>query len=176
MLIRNEKGFTLIELLIVIAVIGVLVAALLLAINPLEQLARGRDAGRLSAVNQLGRSIQAYYTSQANTYPAVGTTWATALQTAGEIKVIPVNPAGGTTYVTGCGSSATLAQNGYCYNNNAVDAIVYTRAESGSSRTKGGCVSPNEVWIVWSSADGKTGLTCTANTTTDPAIGVTGLK
>src|SRR5260221_6470647 len=66
-----NEGFTLIELIIVIGVLGVLAAALLVAIDPLEQLARGRDAGRLSSVTQLGRAMQSYIAAQ-NTgiYPA----------------------------------------------------------------------------------------------------------
>jgi len=57
-------GFTLIELLVVIAILGVLAGAILVAINPLEQLARGRDAGRKSTVDELGHATQAYYTAQ----------------------------------------------------------------------------------------------------------------
>src|ERR1700704_6424972 len=75
MYLYHEEGFTLIELLIVIGVLGVLAAALLVALNPLEQLARGRDAGRLSSVNQLGRAMQNYVTQQGtNVYPVSGTT------------------------------------------------------------------------------------------------------
>jgi prepilin-type N-terminal cleavage/methylation domain-containing protein len=42
-------GFTLIELLIVIAILGVLAVVVLVAINPIEQLARTRDGGRLTS-------------------------------------------------------------------------------------------------------------------------------
>ncbi|HVZ11492.1 MAG TPA: prepilin-type N-terminal cleavage/methylation domain-containing protein, partial [Patescibacteria group bacterium] len=48
-----SRGFTLIELLVVIAVIGVLAAIVLLAVNPTEQLARGRDANRISSIEGL---------------------------------------------------------------------------------------------------------------------------
>ena len=61
-ILRNfsSKGFTLIELLIVIAILGVLAAGSLVAIDPVEQLARARDSGRKSAVTQMGRALQAY--------------------------------------------------------------------------------------------------------------------
>lgn len=173
--LRLLRGFTLIELLVVIAILGILASAVLVAINPLEQLARGRDAGRKTTVQQLGNSVQSYYTSQGAVYPTVGLTWMSTVQTAGELKTLPSNPSG-TGYSTGCNSSATLDQNGYCYNSNTTDAVVFTRAESKSSTTSAGC-NPNTqtTWIVWSSADGKTGLAC-VNNGSDPAIGITGLK
>ena len=54
------KGFTLIELLIVIAILGVLAVVVLVAINPVQQLARTRDAGRKSSVAQIGHAVAAY--------------------------------------------------------------------------------------------------------------------
>ncbi|NIT03538.1 prepilin-type N-terminal cleavage/methylation domain-containing protein, partial [Candidatus Saccharibacteria bacterium] len=47
------RGFTMIELLIVIAVIGILAIAVLAAINPIEQINRGRDTGSRSDAEQL---------------------------------------------------------------------------------------------------------------------------
>ncbi|HZE86961.1 MAG TPA: type II secretion system protein, partial [Methylomirabilota bacterium] len=149
-------GFTLIELLVVIAILGVLAGAILVAINPLEQLARGRDAGRKSTVDELGHATQAYYTAQNATYPVQGITWMTTIQTAGELKVLPSNPTA-SGYITGC-NTANVAQNGYCYQTNATDGIVYGRAESKSSLTSAGCTGTQVAWVVWSSADGRTGL------------------
>ncbi len=65
---RCPKGFTLVELLVVIAIIGILAAVVLVAVNPLEQLARGRDAGKLATVAGLGKAAQSYYTSQGGPY------------------------------------------------------------------------------------------------------------
>ena len=169
---KSQGGFTLIELLVVIAILGVLAAAVLVAINPLEQLARGRDAGRKSTVNQLGHAVEAYSTSQFD-FPTQVPAWIDTLVTAGELKLAPDNPTA-TGYSTGC-NTANVAQNGICYQTNGTDGIVYVRAESASSNTAAGCTAGQQAWIVWSSADGRTGLTCTSSSS-DPSVGVTGLK
>lgn len=64
---KRYSGFTLIELLIVIALIGILAVALLSAINPLEQLRKGRDSARkadsaelLNAIERFNASYQCY--------------------------------------------------------------------------------------------------------------------
>jgi len=62
--IKNYAGFTMIELLIVIAVLGVLAVAVLSAINPIEQINRGRDTGSRSDSEQLLSAIDRYYTTQ----------------------------------------------------------------------------------------------------------------
>jgi prepilin-type N-terminal cleavage/methylation domain-containing protein len=184
---KKNVGFTLIELLVVIAILGVLAGAVLIAINPLEQLARGRDAGRRTTIQQIGSAVQAYYTNQGAVYPTQGTLWlttgtaggTTGLTSAGELKITPSNPTA-TSYTTGC-FTLNVAQNGYCYLTDltdltdSTDAVVYARAEGKSSATNAGCTGTQVTWIVWSSAEGKSGLVCTA-ANTDPAVGVTGLK
>lgn len=60
---RLQKGFTMIELLIVIAVLGILAVAVLAAINPIEQINRGRDTGSRSDAEQLIGAIDRYYTA-----------------------------------------------------------------------------------------------------------------
>ncbi len=55
---RNKKGFTLIELLIVIAIIGILSAALLPAV--LNAPARGRDAARQGNMNSIVAALETY--------------------------------------------------------------------------------------------------------------------
>ncbi len=62
------KGFTMIELLIVIAVLGVLATAVLSAINPIEQINRGRDTGSRSDAEQLLSAFSRYFTTQ-EVYP-----------------------------------------------------------------------------------------------------------
>lgn len=50
---REAAGFTMIELLIVISILGILAVAVLSAINPVEQINRGRDTGSRSDAEQL---------------------------------------------------------------------------------------------------------------------------
>ena len=87
----------------------------------------------------------------------------TGLVAAGELKSTPsdVTPA--------CGNAA-VAQNGYCFENDGVDAIVYVPAESASEKTRAGCSSSQTAWIVWSSEQGKTGSTCTTSDISYPLV------
>ncbi len=169
-MLRNfsSKGFTLIELLIVIAILGVLAAGILVAIDPVEQLARARDSSRKSSVSQLGRALQAYYTSN-SAYPAVGN-WESTLTASGEIKVFPSNP--GTP--TGPACTGGRLPNNFCYKiNSTPDIVVYTHMESKTEKNKGTCAGSDlNTWYVYSSADGKSGLLCQP---AEPAAGVTGL-
>jgi prepilin-type N-terminal cleavage/methylation domain-containing protein len=60
---NKTKGFTLIELLIVIAVLGILIVAILSAIDPLEQIRKARDAGRKSDAAELLSAYERYYST-----------------------------------------------------------------------------------------------------------------
>lgn len=53
-------GFTMIELLIVIAILGILAVAVLAAINPVEQINRGRDTQSKSDAEQLISAIDRF--------------------------------------------------------------------------------------------------------------------
>lgn len=167
---KKTSGFTLVELLIVIAVIGVLAAVILVVINPLQQLARSRDAGRTSSVSQLGNAAQRMFTAT-GAYPTVpgsgAGTFMTQLQTAGEIQNTLTNP---NYAVAPTSCTGVNLQNNFCYNSSATQAIVYAPAEATANTSL--CAAGNGVWIVWSSAAGRTGIVCTTNASTLPALGV----
>jgi len=57
---RSRAGFTMIELLIVITILGILATAVLSAINPIEQINRGRDTGTRSDAEQLLSAMERY--------------------------------------------------------------------------------------------------------------------
>lgn len=59
--VKSQMAFTMIELLIVIAILGILAVAVLAAINPVEQINRGRDTGSRSDAEQLLSAIDRFY-------------------------------------------------------------------------------------------------------------------
>lgn len=74
-----QAGFTMIELLVVIAVIGVLSVAVLSAINPIEQINKGRDTRARSDAAQLINAVDRYFAIKEE-YPwntDNGDTWTT---------------------------------------------------------------------------------------------------
>jgi len=163
----SSSAFTLIELLIVIAVLGVLAAVVLIGIDPLEQLARGRDSGRKTSVSGIGRAIQTYYTA-VGVYP-VELGYNTTLVNSGELKPFPPVPGGNPPALSCSGGTAV---NGFCYKSNGIEYVVYSKLESKVERNKGTCANsaPN-TWYVFSSAAGRAGVVCQAG---EPAEGFNG--
>ena len=68
---RKSLGFTLIELLIVIAIMGILAAAILVAINPGKRMAQARDAQRKQDIAAISNALAGYHTLIYN-YPREG--------------------------------------------------------------------------------------------------------
>ncbi len=170
-----SQGFTLIELLVVLGVLSVLAAVLLVLVDPVEQLARADDTGRKSSITQLGRSLQGYYTQNGAAWPAANT-WRTSL-TNSELRLFPSNPSGitfATADCTGIVTNPGNLENNFCYRTDTTDAVVYTKMESKTeiNKANAGAACATITWYVWSSAEGKSGLLCSAN---PPSIGVTGL-
>jgi prepilin-type N-terminal cleavage/methylation domain-containing protein len=166
------RGFTLIELLIVIAVLGVLAAVVLVAVNPIEQLARGRDSGRKTTIGTIGRALQGYYTSHNGQLPAESATWIGSLVTAGELKTVPNAVAYSVTGTSACTAPAAAVQNGYCYDAAASDFIIFTRMESGSEDSKCPVAADNAYFIYQSnSSQTQSGVWCGS---AEPGVGAVG--
>lgn len=161
----RQRGFTLIELLVVMAVLGVLITIVIVAINPFEQLAKARDTGRLSSVRQIGDALLNYAASNNSTYPTANGNWMTTLTTAGELSAAPAQVA----YGAGVAACGTLAINGtWCYKVNAAGTIItYARLESKAQNAK--CAGAAVAWAVYSSADGKAGVVCNNGEPNAPA-------
>src|SRR3989338_1805229 len=64
------KGFTLIELLVVMAILAVLIAGTVLALNPAKRLKQGNDSKIQSDIGQVGLALKAYSTDNSY-YPAL---------------------------------------------------------------------------------------------------------
>lgn len=85
----TRHGFTLIELLIVIAIIGILAAAVLVAIDPAKRTNQARDSARKNDIGSLAVELQAYYTTPgAGEYPLS----LNELTSSGGLKQVPTDP------------------------------------------------------------------------------------
>ena len=170
--INLKKGFTLVELLIVIAILGTLAVVVLIALNPVQQLARTRDAGRQSTVTQLGHAMEAWATVHGGVYPSTSGTaplncanggWIqNCLVLGGEIQTVPSAVA----YSSGTGGNCTTSgtgnvQNGFCYEVAGGNALIFAQAEALSNRNR--CTGANIAYFVYSSADGRGGIICSGN-------------
>ena len=94
--LTRTRGFTLIELLIVIAILGILAAAVLVAIDPGKRTRQANDAKRKNDIGSLATELQGYYTSPgAGVYPAS----LEVLTAQGYLKTMPLDPTANTPYV-----------------------------------------------------------------------------
>jgi prepilin-type N-terminal cleavage/methylation domain-containing protein len=103
-----DKGFTLIELLVTIAIIAVIAAAVLVAIDPVDKIASANDSRAQADIGQIATALTTFYVNKSS-YP-VGTTYPTDLATmtgTGDLTKIPVAPS---TYTYGYSGTATTAR------------------------------------------------------------------
>lgn len=117
-----QKAFTLIELIVVIAILGILAAAVLVAINPAQKIAQSKDAKVNSDIGQVSNALQAFFTDTGavatSVYPSTAnfttdiTTGGTLL-TKGEISNVPTAPSGAYAYLA-CNSTSGANGNTAC--------------------------------------------------------------
>jgi prepilin-type N-terminal cleavage/methylation domain-containing protein len=88
------RGFTLIELLIVIAILGILAAATLAILDPIDKINAGNDSKVQSDITNMAKAAEAFAASNNGIYPI-------ALQdmvTSGDMRSMPTAPGGYTPY------------------------------------------------------------------------------
>ena len=107
---KKTRGFTLIELLVVIGVLTILLAIVLVAINPARQFSQANDTQRRSDVSAILNAIHQYGADNKGTLPTgITTTVKTITSTVGATNVdlctalvakyladIPIDPTTGT--------------------------------------------------------------------------------
>jgi len=90
-MLKRYKGFTLIELLVVIGILGILLAIVLIAINPARQFAQADNTKRTSDANTILNAIHQYYADNRGILPP-GMPARSDTEPAIEIKKDPINP------------------------------------------------------------------------------------
>ncbi|HLC99846.1 MAG TPA: type II secretion system protein, partial [Patescibacteria group bacterium] len=68
--LQSKRGFTLVELLVVIAVIAILFAVILLALNPAQRFKDSRNARRLTDVRSIVDAVATYTADKKGALPA----------------------------------------------------------------------------------------------------------
>lgn len=160
--LEKNRGFTLIELLVVIGILSVLFAALIIAINPIEQLAKAKDAGKKSSISQIGRAILNFKTSNDGNFPNE-TTWDQDLISRNEISVLPKNPSDD----SGCNKNLKPGpQTGWCYqvyldnSTNTNHGLLYAQLDSRNDQMKCNINIGETAYYVWASINGGSGIYC----------------
>lgn len=142
---RKLKGFTLIELLIVIAILGILAAAVLIAINPTKRQNQAKDSNIKSDIGSIATALQAYYTAPgAGQYPTLAQ-GLNQLVVNQDLNSIPTPP-------TGAGAAYTYAVAPLGCDNTAGNACTAATISAPMFDTSGGAAG--DLWC-WRSATGK---------------------
>ncbi len=120
---RNpQKGFTLIELLVVLGILGILAAALLATINPVEQLKKAQDTSLKNIAAQfVSASVRYYSVHNALPWHAVANGGANCYTGGNTLATVPLSSL--TTCITTLISDGELKQS-YLNANNLNSAIV----------------------------------------------------
>lgn len=147
-----KKGFTLIELLVVIGILGILLAIVLIAINPSRQFAQANNTKRNSDVTTILNAIHQYAADNKGVLPAnMPAKGAAAVQiekTGGAdicasvsptyVSLLPVDPiVNNGTAISDCTTSYTT---GYNVQVDANGRVTISAPNTDTSVTQGGAV------------------------------------
>ncbi len=132
-----KKGFTLVELLVVIAIVGVLAAAILVAINPAERIAEARDSQTKQDIGSIATGLTTYFTRN-SLYPTSLTDLALPV---GDLKTIPIAPVDGPEE----GGTVRTYDTPYSTNGTATEASIFWQMTALSNGAVAGAAN-NNVW------------------------------
>lgn len=147
--LKSQKGFTLIELLVVIGILAILLAIVLIAINPARQFGQANNTRRQSDVTQVLNAIGAYEADHAGVLPSTipldsaqtpyvdanDPTLCAAI-VPNYIPSLPVDPIvnGGAAY-TDCTAAAAGAATGYRVSKDANGHVTVSAANTDNGAT-----------------------------------------
>ena len=129
----TSRGFTLVELMIVIAIIGILAAALFPSLT--SYLARGRDTSRVSAIKEISTGIAAYNVDKSvfpggvNNVVGIGAECVHSGNLVQYVPKLPVDPTA--TRTTNCGT-AGLYGYGTGLDNGTISVLLSATMENPS--------------------------------------------
>jgi len=118
---KDHGGFTLVELLVVVAILGILMGAVVLAINPAEMMRKSRDATRLSDMVSLRQALdfavadgaELTVTVAPGDSSAVGASRATTgggyvnVDVSKYLSTLPIDPRNGATFTDAANNNVT---------------------------------------------------------------------
>ncbi len=156
---HTSYGFSMIELLVVMLILSVLAVLVLSSIDTVNQIARSKDAGRITNVLQLGRGLSAYYVARNGQFPAQNNLWISTLKNSKEIANIPENPSysllgGG---FPGCGTSAN--EDDWCYATSGSAAVTFAPLNAKMNNDKCSGMG-GQAYTVYATRAGRSGIMC----------------
>jgi prepilin-type N-terminal cleavage/methylation domain-containing protein len=147
----KQRGFTLIELLIVIGILAVLLAIVLIAVNPQQQFRTANNTARKADVNAILNAISAYAADNDGQLPAgITSTAKTITSTAGATNIdlcstlvptyiadLPLDPTTGTESPAGsvCSDASATYSTGYTVQSSSGNRITVKAPSAELSET-----------------------------------------
>ncbi len=159
---KLNSAFTLIELIVVIAIIGILLTIVIIAANPVENVAKARDIGKKTSISQMGRSIFYYKVTNNGDFPG-NSSWDTDLISKSELSLLPKNPSD----TAGCSTNLKPGPTtGWCYTtyvdttSGSTHALLYAILDAKIDKSKCNQSAGEVAYYVWASINGGSGVYC----------------
>jgi prepilin-type N-terminal cleavage/methylation domain-containing protein len=186
--LKFSSGFTIVELLVTLTILAIIATAVIVAINPAEQMAKARDAKRKTTVVQLAKAVEAYRITQATIFKgsngaylttaqiiggAISGRWASYCVNPRQMKIQSVPPVRYAKLIEPCKGDATgtikttdennitytwFSESGFCYGVTDDGEKAIISTPLESDEEIRKC-SNGKAFVVWTSS-GKHGIYC----------------